>query len=177
MLKIMSNKTGLLLIALASLLIVGTVGIFAITAVKNGMGNLNYPIFYLNQNEIVQQTTIIQYVTLLLACTLLFFFLLILIGYLLQYFFKQFIPIFLCLEILILPLALGNLPDFLPATVAKFLPTSYWDFPRLLVGTTPFSSAGITLEKGLLILAVLILIFLIGNLFLAKKLAKGRIAS
>lgn len=177
MLKIMSNKTGLLLIALASLLIVGTAGIFAITAVKNGVGNLNYPIFYLNQNEIVQQTTIIQYVTLLLACTLLFFFLLILIGYLLQYFFKQFIPIFLCLEILILPLALGNLSDFLPATVAKFLPTSYWDFPRLLVGTTPFSSAGITLEKGLLILAVLILIFLTSNLFLAKKLDKGRIAS
>ncbi|MEQ7216803.1 hypothetical protein ABQD61_13065, partial [Enterococcus asini] len=87
MLKIMSNKTGLLLIALESLLIVGTAGIFAITAVKNGVGNLNYPIFYLNQNEIVQQTTIIQYITLLLACTLLFFFLLILIGYLLQYFF------------------------------------------------------------------------------------------
>ncbi len=71
----MSNKTGLLLIALASLLIVGTAGIFAITAVKSGVGNLNYPILYLNQNEIVRQTTIIQYVTLLLAYTLLFFFL------------------------------------------------------------------------------------------------------
>lgn len=177
MLKIMSNKTSLLLVVLASWLIVGTTGIFVIAAIKSGVGNLNYPIFYLDQREIVQQTTIIQYVMLVLVGTLLFFGLLILLGYFLQYFFKQFIPIFLCLEILILPLALGNLPGFLPETIAKFLPTSYWDFPRLLVGATSFSSAGITFEKGLLLLTVLIIILLISNLVLAKKLAKGRMAS
>lgn len=176
-LKIMRNKLTLLFIVLAVFLTIGTVGIFAVAGVKSGVGNLNYPIFYLNQKDVVQQTTIIQYVTFLLAYTLLFFGMLILFGYLLQYFFKQFIPIFLCLEILILPLAIGNLPDFLPAAVAKVLPTSYWDFPRLLIGSNPFPSAGITLEKGLLILAVFILLFLISNLFIASKLGKGRTES
>ena len=46
MLKIMSNKTGLLLIALASLLIVGTAGIFAITAVKKWSGQSKLSDFF-----------------------------------------------------------------------------------------------------------------------------------
>lgn len=167
--KIMWHKIGVMMLTLSGFLITGTLGIYLISVLKGGIGNFNYPIFYLDSQQIIHQTTIITYLLLLFFSTLLFFFLLTVIGYLLQNIFTQFLFIFLFLALCIFPLALGGMSTFIPVTIAKWLPTNYWDFPRLILGNNPWGAAAISFEKGIFLMVLSILLFFILNRILMKR--------
>lgn len=167
--NIMWQKIGVAMVALSGFLLTGTLGIFLISALKGGIGSFRYPIFYLDSKQLIHQTTIGHYLLLLLFSTLLFFFLLTLIGYLLQNIFKQFLFIFSFLLLCIFPLTLGGMSDFIPVTIAQWLPTNYWDFPRLILGNNPWDAATITFEKG-----IFLMLFSIGLVFMFNRVVMKR---
>lgn len=166
---IMWHKISVMMLTLSGFLIIGTSGIFIFAALKGGVGNFDYPIFFLDSKEAIHQTTILSYLLLLFFSTLLFFFLLTLIGYLLQSISTPFLLIFFILELSIFPLALGGMSDFIPVTIARILPTNYWDFPRLILGHNPWGSAAISFEKGIFFIILSIMLLFILNLVVMKN--------
>lgn len=166
---IMWHKISVMMLTLSGFLIIGTSGIFIFAALKGGVGNFDYPIFFLDSKEAIHQTTILSYLLLLFFSTLLFFFLLTLIGYLLQSISTPFLLIFFILELSIFPLALGGMSDFIPVMIARILPTNYWDFPRLILGYNPWGSAAISFEKGIFFIILSIMLLFILNLVVMKN--------
>ena len=180
MTRLMACKIGLVFASVFSVFVFSLLVIVGVMTVKEGFGSWNYPIFFLTYSHEVQQTTVLNFTLLMILATGLFWLFLTCFSCLIQYFSQNFFINFILQEVWILPILLATLyvpgqpsistiDSTISPSLAKGLPTSYFDFPRLLLDQNVWSLADLTWQKGIIFLLLGSGIFLAGSLYLAKR--------
>lgn len=166
---IWAKKQLLLFGVLTGFLLLGLGSLYAAIWIKNGGTDFSYPLFYLDAQKEVQQTTLGVYVGLFFFSSLCWLFFLISFGRFLQRVTQQFLLTWLGLELCLIPLAFNQMGTLLPEKIAPYLLVSYLDFPRLLIGQNPWGHPTITWQKGILCLLFFGLFFLLINRQMSQR--------